>query len=189
MNGSRLVQEQKSFLRKELLRKLARVTAEEKARRSREILKKLFGHPKFLEAQVLLTYVALPNEVETRPILEKAWERRKKVFVPRIDLDRKQMVMIEVSRGGELSPGSFGVPEPTFDSRRVGRPEDFELVIVPGLGFDRAGGRLGRGEGFFDRFLVDASKAYKIALAFECQIVEKIPREPGDVAVDEVLMG
>ena len=71
----------------------------------------------------------------------------------------------------------------------MGKPEELELVIVPGLGFDREGGRIGRGEGYFDRFLAEAKRAYKIGLAFECQMVERVPCESSDVILDEILVG
>lgn len=89
----------------------------------------------------------------------------------------------------ELTPGSYGILEPPFDPERIGQPEDLDLVIVPGIGFDLKGGRLGRGEGYFDRFLGEVAKAYKIGLAFECQIVEKIPRGLEDICINEVLTG
>ena len=96
---------------------------------------------------------------------------------------------MEIIDWKELKPGAFGILEPAFDPKRLGRPEDLGLAVVPGLGFDRRGGRLGRGEGYFDRFLAEAKKAYKVGLAFEFQIVDEVPREAKDVSVDEVIIG
>ena len=189
MNGPELLQEQKSFLRKELRRKLRTLKPEERTRRSEKVVKELFGHPKFSKARSLLVYVAMEHEVETRPLLEEAWRRRKKVYVPRLDSQKKRIQIVELSDLKELKPGSYGILEPPLNRNRLGKPEELDLAIVPGLGFDRGGGRLGRGFGYFDRFLFEARKAYKIGLAFECQIVDEIPRDVHDVVMDEVLIG
>ena len=106
-----------------------------------------------------------------------------------MDPKKRRIDMIEAKHFEELQPGAFGVLEPPFDKYRVGEPEALNLVIVPGLGFDREGGRLGRGGGYFDRFLEKAAGAYKIGLAFECQMVDRIPREGNDILMDEVLIG
>lgn len=177
------------MLRKELREKLSRLGPEERWRRSQGILVKLFSHPKFLSARSLLTYVALSSEVETRPVIDEAQKKGKKVYVPRADRMKKKIWAVEMNDPKELTQGWYGIFEPPFDSKRVVPAEDLDLVVVPGLGFDHEGGRLGRGEGYFDRFLGEAEKAYKIGLAFECQIVAKVPHTPQDVILDEVLIG
>ena len=177
------------MLRKELATKYTHLPSEERALRSQKILAKLLAHSRFSEARILLCYVARIHEVETRPLLEEAIRRKKKLFVPRLDSATQKINMIELRDLRDLSPGSYGILEPSFDEERLGDPRDLDLVIVPGLGFDRDGGRLGRGGGSFDRFLEEARQAYKIGLAFECQIVDKIPRAKHDVIMDEVIIG
>lgn len=189
MESSLSFDRQKALLRKELRKKLGALTPKERENRSQEILGRLFRHPKFLEARSLLTYLAVGFEVETRPILAEARRRGKRVYIPRLDSQKKRMWMIEVTGREKLKPNRYGILEPPFNSKRVGNPKELDLAIIPGLGFDREGGRIGRGEGYFDRFLAEARKACKIGLAFECQIVERIPREPHDVGVDEVIVG
>ena len=189
MNHSLSLQERKSFLRKELRQKLAALKPPERVRRSQEILKKLFEHPKFKGAGNLFTYIATEFEVSTRAILEEGWKRHKRVYVPCLEPDSSRIMMIEVTDWAELRPGNFGILEPRSDPRRVGDPRNLDLAVVPGLGFDQHGRRLGRGGGHFDRFLAEAGKAYKLGLAYECQIVEEIPSDVHDVAVDEVLTG
>lgn len=189
VENSHSIRSQKALLRKELRQKLEALNPAERSRQSGEILKRLFRHPKFLGARSLLAYVALPSEVETRPLVEEAERQGKKVYVPRVDSARKRMAMIELVNFKELHPGPHGILEPAYDPSWVGRPQDLDLVVVPGFGFDREGGRVGRGEGYFDRFLAEAKRAYKIGLAFECQIVERVPREANDMTVDEVLIG
>ena len=177
------------MLRKELRKNLDAVKPKERSRRSGEILKKLFSHPKFSAARSLLTYLAVKSEVETDPILGEARRHGKRVYIPCLDSKKKQILAIEVTGKEKLEPNRYGILEPPFEAKRVGDPKNLDLVIVPGLGFDAQGGRLGRGEGYFDRFLAEAKRAYKMGLAFECQIIDRIPRESHDVVMDEVLIG
>ena len=189
MNGSLSLRERKSFLRKELRRKLKALDPQERTWRSEKIVHELLGQPRFLTVEKISVYAATTTEVETRVLLEEARRRRKKVYVPRLDPQKKQIQIVEIFDLKELRPGSYGILEPPLNPSRLGNPEELDLVIVPGLGFDRKGGRLGRGFGCFDRFLLEARKAYKIGLAFECQVVGEIPRETHDVFMDEVLIG
>lgn len=119
--------------------------------------------------------------------MEESWRKGKKVFVPRIDPGLKRMRMVQIENLESLKPGRYGILEPAPGSGRPGDPGDLDLAVVPGMAFDREGGRLGRGKGYFDRFLQEAGRAYKIGLAFKFQLVEKVPCEAHDVRVDEVL--
>ena len=89
----------------------------------------------------------------------------------------------------DLKPGRFGIPEPKAKRARAGNPKNLDLVVVPGLGFDRRKGRLGRGEGYFDRFLKKTGKTRRIGLAFQEQIVDFIPMQAHDVRVHQIITG
>ena len=100
--------------------------------------------------------------------------------------------MFRLESLGELQPGAFGIPEPTAELRsrteRVGRRRDLEVVVVPGLAFDRAGRRLGQGKGYYDRLLSDVSdNCLIVGLAFDVQMVERVPAEAHDVALDVIV--
>lgn len=183
------VKDQKSLLRKNLRQKLAELAAEEKLRRSQKIQQKLFEHARFQAAKTLVIYLALESEVDTKPVVEEALKQGKKVYVPLMGVGDDEMAVMHVDHLNGLKPGAWGTPEPEFEVERVGSPADLELVVIPGLGFDRKGARLGRGKGHFDRFLAKTPKAYKIGLAFECQVLDQIPQEPNDISVDEVITG
>lgn len=178
---------EKALLRKELAAQCAGLRPSARALGSQKILAKLLVHSRFLKARILLSYVARASEVETKPFLEEALRRKKKLFVPRFDPAARKISMIEIRGVGDLSRGHYGILEPAFNPERVGNPRDLDLVIVPGVGFDRQGGRLGRGLGLFDRFLEEAKGAYKIGLAFECQMVGKIPLADHDIRMDEII--
>ena len=183
------VEEEKRRLRQELRERLKRLGAEEGRRKSERIQAKLLRHPQFKGSRSVLVYVASESEVQTDSILERAKEKGKRIYLPRIDSEKEILQMIEMREGETLRPNPYGILEPPFERSRLGDPLSLDLAIVPGLGFNAKGFRLGRGKGYFDKFLSQAKQAYKIGLAFECQIMEEIPHEESDVVLDEILIG
>ena len=180
--------EQKALLRKELAGKSALLDPNERALRSQKILAKLLANPRFSKAHVLLSYVARPPEVETRLLLEEALRRKKKLFVPRLDSVAQKIDMIELRDLSDLRPGSYGILEPKKPEPMKSDAFGFlDCVLVPGLAFDRAGHRLGRGKGYYDRFLSTLpSRVVRYGLAYDIQMFDQIPTTPMDVKVDKV---
>ncbi len=178
----------KFLLRRRLRNVLSRLSRTEARRKSLKIMEKLIRSEAFKNARTLFAYMALPGEVQTKTIVSKAIRLGKRVYAPRIDAAKKKITIFEIREpSADLHPGAFGIPEPRAKKDRQGRPSSLDLVIVPGLGFDRKGRRLGRGEGYFDRFLKKTGKAVKIGIAFREQIVKKIPTAAHDVRVDKIL--
>lgn len=124
-------------------------------------------------------------EVATRPILERAWEEGKNVACPKVQWRPRDLVSFAVTRFDELREGRGGLLEPDPDGADP-IEEAFDLILVPGLAFDPAGGRIGYGAGFYDRFL-ERTGGLKVALAYSLQVVEVVPVEPHDVPVDRIL--
>ena len=124
-------------------------------------------------------------EVATRPILERAWSEDKRIACPKVEWRPRGLVSYAVTAADQLVEGRGGLLEP--DPERA-RPveEGFDLVLVPGLAFDRRGGRIGYGAGFYDRFL-EETDALKVALAYSLQVIDSVPVEPHDVPVDRIL--
>jgi 5-formyltetrahydrofolate cyclo-ligase len=162
---------------------------EHREEKSGKIQKKLFEHAAFRKAGVVCFYVALPMEVNTHPMIEEALKMGKKVLVPLADLENKELKLYEIRNlAADLTPGILGILEPLRDKTRLADPKEAECVIVPGLAFSMQGRRLGRGAGFYDRFLSKLSaKIPKIALAFSFQVITQIPQEIHDCRVDTVL--
>jgi len=124
------------------------------------------------------------NEVDTRQLALQAWADLKRVLAPRVSWDQRRMLPIEIhSLASGVEVGFMGLREPV-----EGMPvpvSDIDLVVVPGLAFDATGNRLGRGRGFYDRFLTHRDfRGVKCALALEDQFVESIPVGPSDVRVN-----
>ena len=134
----------------------------------------------FQLAEKILMYHSLPDELDTRAFLNK-WKTRKKFFLPRVNGVNLEILPYDESR---LEIGSFHIEEPKgTDLHPV---DEIEVIVVPGVAFDRKGRRLGRGKGFYDRLLMNA-KATKIGVGYEFQLVEELPVEKYDVPMDMII--
>lgn len=173
---------EKTRLRREVL---ARRDAEpERDARSRAIGERLRALPAYRAARAAAWYAGVGSEVATLPLIELALSERQRVVVPYVAGDRLGLTHIE--RVSELAPARFGLLEPPQalrdDADRRVAPNEVDLFVVPGVAFDRNGGRLGHGRGYYDRLLALASPAAQfVAVAFECQVVECVPMSPTDV--------
>lgn len=181
----------KETLRRTVLRRLRRQSDSSRRKKSLAIGRRLFRISFYREAERLLCYVAIDGEVQTRPILEKALRDGKKVFIPVVtDKNRRHMVAARIKDPQkDLSHrGHYGIPHPLKLSAQEISLEKMDLVIVPGVAFDGQGVRLGRGLGYFDRFLsrIPASIP-RIGLAYECQMAGKVPARPHDERMQMVV--
>ncbi len=173
-NITKLLREQKKAIRE---------------KRSRIIAEKLFSLEQFKRSETIMSYVSLSTEVETAMIIKEAWAKGKKVAVPYIDPeDRMDLKVSELDSFEQLGIGPFNIEQPTEELLRPIPVKEIDLVIVPALAFDRTNNRLGRGKGYYDRFLSGLSlHAFKAGLAFHFQILETLPKAPHDVPVDIVI--
>ncbi len=134
----------------------------------------------FLMADRILLYHSLPDELSTKSFLTK-WSGRKHFYLPRVNGVNLDILPYDETR---LELGAFHIEEPT--GTEVVDPEEIELVIVPGVAYDRRGNRLGRGKGFYDRFL-KTTKATKVGVGYKFQVFDEIPFEEHDVKMDIVI--
>ena len=155
----------------------------ERIRRNRVILERLMKYPALADANYICTYVALPDEVDTKPLIGELFKKKKSVVVPKVigrDLELQQITSLS-----DVGPGTFGILEPKPACPFVD-PTLVDVFIVPGVMFDRKGNRRGRGKGYYDRLLKGA-KALKIGLAYSFQIVPRLPRKQYDIPMDIVI--
>lgn len=139
----------------------------------------------YRSAEVVLWYVSMPSELATSPAIEAALAEGKRVAVPWCDGDDLGLWRLESV--SELEPGTWGIPEPPPSRRgeteRLVAPEAIELMVVPGLAFDRRGRRLGHGKGYYDRLLARSS-AVRAGLCYEAQLFPNVPAGPRDAVMD-----
>lgn len=177
----------KAEVRKEILEKLAEQDSKQKKESDRIIKEKLLSFPEFKKANAIAFYVSMENEVDTKALIDEALATGKKVVVPVIAGDDLEFYSI-ADRLADLAEGPYGILQPDIDRTKPFIKKEIDLVIVPGVAFDKDGKRLGRGRGFYDRFLKTLPRrAKKIALAYDLQIVENLPVMPHDVPVDKVI--
>ena len=157
-----------------LLSESARKTAAE------EVFNRLEQTAAFLLADRIMMYHSLPDELYTHDFLKK-WQGRKRFYLPRVNGVNLEVLPYEESR---LELGSFHIEEPTGND--VTNPEEIELVVVPAVAYDKKGKRLGRGKGFYDRFL-QHTKATKVGVGYEFQLFEELPSEEHDVPMDIII--
>lgn len=155
-------------------------TQEELSIQSEAVLAKLAGHPRFLAAERVMLYASLPDEVQTLSFIED-WRYRKTVILPTVAGD--DIVPVELAAGITFEEGDFHIPEP----QNQPYTGDFDLIVVPGMAFDKAGHRLGRGKGYYDRFLAKHPNVHTIGICFDFQLVPEVPSEPHDRLMDEIL--
>jgi 5-formyltetrahydrofolate cyclo-ligase len=158
-----------------------------RAEKSVAIARSFLGCAPFQKARCVFIYVSVRSEVDTRLILNSALEQQKKVCVPLIDMQKKEMSAREIhDPARDLHPGILGIPEPDRETSEAILWGEIDLAIIPGLAFTEQGHRIGYGGGFYDRFL-SAFAGEALALAFEEQIVAKLPCGPHDAAVHSII--
>jgi len=139
--------------------------------------------PEFAAARVVMLYLSMPTEVDTAPLALRCWQQGKTVVVPKVAWNQRRMLPVEItSLQTDMTTTRPGVREPT-----AGKPIPvnlIDLVVVPGLGFSETGYRIGRGMGFYDRFLAQEQfLGLSCGLAFSEQIVPDLPVLDHDMAL------
>ncbi|MBW3660202.1 MAG: 5-formyltetrahydrofolate cyclo-ligase [Gemmatimonadetes bacterium] len=163
----------------------AAIPAEEREAASDAIGRRLFASTAWRDARSIHAYVGVGPEVATVSILERAWTEGKRVACPKVVWRPQGLTAYVVGSLQELVEGRRGLREPDPDRASVAESR-FDLVLVPGLAFDRRGGRIGYGAGFYDRFLTEV-EALKVGLAYNLQLIDSVPVEAHDVRVDRIL--
>ena len=147
-------------------------------------LTKLSRHPQLADAHTVLLYSALPDEVPTLPLLNRLSTEGKTVLLPRVVSDT-DMELRRYTGPNDLEQGAFGIMEPTGEL--FTDYDNIDVAVVPGMAFDREGHRLGRGKGYYDRFLAQLPHTYKIGICFPFQLVDHVPADAHDILMDEVI--
>jgi 5-formyltetrahydrofolate cyclo-ligase len=154
---------------------------------ARRIAERLLAEPAVQRARRIALYAALPDEVPSRPLFDALRGLRESLLFPRVQ-DARALVFASVSDWSALRPGRYGVLEPP-DSAAAIEPGEGDLVLVPGVAFDRAGNRLGRGQGYYDRAFprTAARPPLLMGVAYAIQLLDAVPHAAADRRMDAVL--
>ena len=173
----------KRSLRADMRARRAAMTATERRAKSRQIIKNLHTIAVFAEAKSLFCYVSCHGEADTRPVIDAAIAKNSLLTVPRI-ISATRMIAVRLNDPAELQPDNRGIPAPASGRAEAG---PFDIAITPGLAFSLAGERLGYGRGYYDRWFAKHRVKTRIALAYEMQLVDRLPTESTDRPVDMIV--
>ena len=202
------IRSQKQVLRKEIRAKVKALSDDEIARQSDQVWERLFALPEYQSAKSVGLFLSMPqNEIKTETALRQCVQDQKIIYVPQVgknferaDMELLRVVLADLREQEEgdtifyetWPKNKWGIPEPPADMpQEMAKPGDIDLLIVPGLGFDRQGHRIGQGKGYYDRFIAriaQDSTPNLVAVTLECQLVDSIPVSPLDRVMDTIIL-
>lgn len=184
--------EKKKILRKIIKVRVSAISSQERGKREKLLLDNLFSMPEFLAAKTVMLFANLPDEIGTFSLIDKCIAMGKKVFLPVINGD--EMTACEFT--GEYRVGRYDIKEPLTPHsslfpnghQHVLTPHSMDFILVPGVGFSPSGYRLGRGKGYYDKFLSKYSNLCTVGVCFREQFYLDIPTEPHDIPMQKVIV-
>jgi len=176
----------KATIRRDILTARRQFPAREREKASRQIQLHLLEWPFFQNAQVVHIFVNQSYEVETTAIIHVCWKMEKTVVVPYLVPQSNILGHSILSEFEQLQTKKFDLREPRPETRQSVDLKTIDLVIVPGVAFDKIGRRLGYGKGYYDRFLSQIN-GFFLGLTFQFQIVPMLPQSPHDISMDSIL--
>jgi 5-formyltetrahydrofolate cyclo-ligase len=181
------ISEQKKLVRADVNARIKRMSKEERADISRTITERVLALPEVDVAKVLFGFMPMPDEVDVIPVLQSFLDAGKRVCVPHTIIYHRYMQPVEVTNlKTDFAPGAYDILEPVV--REQVDISEIDLALIPGRAFDRKGNRMGRGAGFYDRFVARESfGATRIAAAFDLQIVDEVPTDKYDRPVEIIV--
>ncbi len=187
MSPSHSIVEAKRSLRKEMLAWRGSLCAEEAGKKSVRIAAAVRELPEYKGARTILFYVsAKAGEVDTHALIGEALARGVTALVPVTDFDNNELIISNLKDMDELAPARYGLLEPRSDAVRPVDPHEADVVVVPGVAFDSECRRIGFGGGYYDR-LLSGCGGVTIALAYDGQMVDRVPTASTDVPVDIIV--
>ena len=182
----------KKALRKIIKVRVSAISADERRKREEILHNNLFSMPEFLSASSVMLFANLPDEIGTFSLIDKCFAMGKKVYLPVINGD--DMTACEFT--GEYRVGRYEIKEPitphysltVINTSSLLTPNSMDFILVPGVAFSPNGYRLGRGKGYYDKFLSKYSNLFTVGVCFREQFFLDIPTEPHDVPMNKVLV-
>jgi 5-formyltetrahydrofolate cyclo-ligase len=177
---------EKSLVRKDIREQLEALPMEQWQQWSDQLTCRLIEMPEYQNASVVMVFLSFGLEYDTEPLIRNAFENGKTVCAPKVDWDARRMEPVRINHPEDIFKDERGLPEPAGSD--VVEANQIDLILVPGIAFDHYGRRLGRGGGFYDRFLSRADlRAIRLAPTFDFQVLPELPCDTHDQGVDIVL--
>lgn len=181
--------ETKKELRKRILNIRNNMTEEDVKNKSNVIMNKLTDLTEYKNSNTVFVYMSFGNEVVTSELIKRMLEENKRVVIPYTDTKNTVIIPSELKNINEdLVLNHFGYYEPVYEKIKKVEPEEFDLIVTPGLVFDKQLNRVGFGKGYYDRILVRKRKDTKaVAVAYDFQVLDKVPSEEHDIKMDMII--
>jgi len=179
----------KNNLRKNMLITRKNMTIQNSNTSSNTIMNTIMRLPQFINCKNIMIYISFNKEVNTYPLATWCLNNGKTVIAPYCIQSTKQIIPYNISNlTNDLTKSTFGVMEPKHDLLKKATIEDIDLILVPGVVFDKNCNRIGFGAGYYDRFLTMISKSTPtIGIAYDYQIIDKVPTDEYDVPLDLIV--
>lgn len=181
--ASHRLRARKRAVRRAAIERRDLLPADERSAKSERIVERVLALPEVGAAGRVMAFWSFGSEVQTSPLIERLHEAGKRVVLPRIG--DGEIEAVAYAPGDPVAPTSFGAMEPV--GVELVPAEDVDVVIVPGVAFDRRGGRVGYGGGFYDRLFARAPSVRAVAVAFAVQLVDEVPQGRSDSRVDVIV--
>jgi len=183
------IREKKQEVRNNIAATLEKLSDKEIAKKTKQIEDNLFEFANFLEAKIVLLYINKKSEVASRNIIKRCFDFNKIVILPAFNIKTYEIKLMKVDDlDNDLITGPRGILEPDINRCKIVPVDRVDLALIPGIAFDEKGGRIGSGEGYYDRFIPKLSiTTRKVAIALECQIIQQVPVESHDNHVDIII--
>ncbi|MGD9007745.1 MAG: 5-formyltetrahydrofolate cyclo-ligase [Desulfobacteraceae bacterium] len=183
------IREKKQEIRDEIASRIAALKPDAVAEKTRAIEDRLFEFANFLESRIALLYTPAANEVSTLDIIERSFAYSKIIVLPAFDPETYQMALMKIDDPeNDLIEGPRGNLEPNPERCKAVPIDCLDIAIIPGIALDEKGGRIGSGQGYYDRLIPNLPiTTRKVGLVFEDQIVPLVPQESHDKHVDIIV--
>lgn len=181
--------ESKGELRKKILNIRNNMKKTDAVDKSNLIIDKLVGLDHYQKSKTVFVYMSFKNEVITSELIERMFSENKRVVIPYTDIKNTVIIPSEIKNIEEdLVLSKYGYYEPVNEKIKVVEPEEFDLMIIPGVVFDKQLNRVGFGKGYYDRILCRKRKDAKVvAIAYEFQVLDEVPAEKHDIKMDMII--
>lgn len=178
---------EKKRIREEMIKKRNYLSEETKKEYDELIFKQLIESDIYNKSKKIFTYVSFGSEIDTIKFIKYALNENKDIYVPKTNKIKKEMVAIRINSLENMDVDNWGILEPkSVDKNEIGK--DFDLILIPGLAFDREGNRIGYGGGYYDKYLSQIKEENnKIVLAYDFQILNNIENEHYDIKVSYII--
>ncbi|WMY94838.1 MAG: 5-formyltetrahydrofolate cyclo-ligase [Arsenophonus sp.] len=178
----------KNIIRENIRKKRQELTNSERNNAAYAITKFVLNQKKILSADHIGLFLSFDGEINTKFLIKNLWNHKKKIYLPFLNFYHQEIVFIKYSPNTLLKKNYFNIYEPLVNTKHIIPIKNIDIIFAPLVAFDKQGNRLGMGGGYYDRLLKKLNKnTHIIGLAYNFQLVNKIPTEPWDISLPEII--